>query len=321
MLLTAAEEALGRQIPDELVGQLEQIATGYGPESATALQAFSAAATVPGLQQRLLANPAFGTLVSDLAGNFLLLVPLHIEPGERRVISFAYDEALTPRDMHPLERLLVELGFRPFRLSVAFFALGRASSYHIETAPPEGVFIEHATLWLEGGSAPQELQRTRPIYQAHLYLVAEEAGIARDAVATFEVAFNIHPSGFLVGLLLTSAITTTLFAGGLLFRYLGVHPAPDSTPAVLMVLPGIFSAYLVRPGEHELVRRMFRWLRIQAVAMTLLAFWGASIVALQPPAGVRLWGWLAAFVLSAFITGSFTLVLVLGILRMRNRRA
>ncbi len=329
MLIAAAEDALGdgQVVTESVAHDLMEIVAEPSEKALRLLEAFEQRGTVEDRRGIIWRSPTFRTLATDLAANFLLFILVSIGSGDRRIIKFGYDEVLSPFKQRWYQWLRTTFAFRTYQLAVPFFGLGRASSYHVETCPADSVFIDKAELWEELEGTRRLLVRKRPVFMAHLYVSSQDAPrIARETVSTLEVTFNLHPSGLVAGLFLNSVLTTTFLWAGWWFYMQGVHPAPDSTPAVIAVIPAIFSAYLVRPGEHELVRRMFLFVRLQGSAMSAVALGAAALLSVPMPEGVRVLGfslrvfsWSAATAVSSVIMLLLGAVIALGLRRQRTR--
>jgi hypothetical protein len=70
----------------------------------------------------------------------------------------------------------------------------------------------------------------------------------------------------------------------------------DSSAALLLVLPGVISTYLARPGEHYWVSRMLLGVRTLSVISAMSVYLAAAVVVtgIVPGAVREVWGTLAA---------------------------
>jgi hypothetical protein len=69
----------------------------------------------------------------------------------------------------------------------------------------------------------------------------------------------------------------------------------DSSAALLLVLPGVISTYLARPGEHHLVSRMLLGVRTLTVVSAMIVYLAAAVVVTDVAPGLvrEIWGGLA----------------------------
>lgn len=73
--------------------------------------------------------------------------------------------------------------------------------------------------------------------------------------------------------LLISLTTTLILGGGLAFHhYLEWHPEPSALPAVLVIVPGAFAAYMSAVGDHPLLQAVITGLRCRILASAVLSF-------------------------------------------------
>jgi hypothetical protein len=58
---------------------------------------------------------------------------------------------------------------------------------------------------------------------------------------------------------------------------------PSSSTSLLLLAPGLVAAYLLRPGEHAIARKLLRAARFFLIASTAMAFTAAAtLIALYP---------------------------------------
>jgi hypothetical protein len=261
---------------------------------------------------------------------FLLLVPLDVKPGQRRIIKLAFeDEAEPPPFSGTLltqirqriarlgRALLVSFGWARLRIRIGVRALVGAESYHVEmVGVPAPLKIVRAVLGVSVeryfftasryNIATRELDEDRRGDGSHLYasrvrrqMVEEEmmdpASPDEERVATgyAEVVLLLKPRELLAPLFL-ALLTTAVLVGGLVLHARSHRPELDASTAILVLVPGLISAYRI-PAEHPLVRRVFRGLLLPVGVCAAASFAAAASLAvdLSTHERVTLWHWLA----------------------------
>ncbi len=266
-------------------------------------------------------DPNFAWLLSTLAENSIIVVPLRGKPGERRVIKMTYEEKLTFTPDEPgneggpvstsseADRYLTGSG--PYVLNIACpFIAGR--TFHFEYVLPDyetgitrGALWDHATL-TELDSVPD---RRNP--QTHFYV--GDAEDKRSAFASIEFVvtspFAATAWGAMLGI--AALVSLAALAGW-------VHPPsfsamPESSPSLLLALPGLVAAYLARPEDRlvaELLRRAQRMLVGGVILSFVAATCAATLAATQGDGLISLISKLA-LTGSAAVTGILCLILYL----------
>jgi hypothetical protein len=220
---------------------------------------------------RLAAGPRvqrFGLKPGDeQAVEFLLAIPQH---GALQPEPVAAEETPASRRVR---------GFYPVFLNTP--SLGKALSYHIEVAAPQGLIITTASLHAgrpedvgASGIVPSDAEMiTRS--RAHLHLSASdqsETGVAwltlRPAPATILRAARIN------ALLAVALLVIAVIWNGRIGANVG------AVGALLLLIPGGASAYIVRPREHPIATAMLLGVRALALLAPLMTAAGALTLTL-----------------------------------------
>ncbi|MGH9210822.1 MAG: hypothetical protein ACRD2C_09085 [Acidimicrobiales bacterium] len=117
---------------------------------------------------------------------------------------------------------------------------------------------------------------------------------------TYNVEVLVCPSadGLLRACAVSSAFTAVLLFLAAWFSYRLDTGRLDASIALLLVLPGIISTQLARPGEHHLVSRLLRGVRILTLSSAVtLYFAAAMVVAGLAGSALQAW-WLGLAVVS-----------------------
>lgn len=114
-----------------------------------------------------------------------------------------------------------------------------------------------------------------------------------------EVLVSPSPDGLLRACAVSSAFSALLLFLAAVFAHRLDSGRLDASIALLLVLPGVISTLLARPGEHHLVSRLLRGVRILTLSSAVTLYFAASVVvAGAAGSALRAW-WLGMAVLSA----------------------
>jgi hypothetical protein len=290
-------------------------------------------------RQALWRDSTMRGFITMLAERFVLLVPMAARPGTRTIVKLSYEQALEVSPIvAAMERSLGKRRDRAVRFARGLIGRAAASfgvrsnsfraqtravfgpeSYHVEIAAPDELLIEYASLerttTVRSVDTPTEHVNVRRVAEdrcterAHLYesLYTSEEARATPASANEEtttvsaitVYFFMRPSfvrpAFMIGFL-----TSAMLSAGLVLKAVGVSRTGDVT-ALIVVLPAIFAAYLI-PGEHRLVRRMFRGLRFLVFLLSVISFVAAGTLTVTLASSTRLILWVVLLVLALVST-------------------
>jgi len=241
--------------------------------------------------------PQIATILEDeTSGYFLatfaesyLLIALLAEPGERRVLKYAYDEHLRLGDRASRARRLARrLGWSPFVVDVAVPTAAHAASYHAEVIVPEELRLD---AWIVDTRTDELLSTDieRAVDRASLHAPR----VALDAEPLLVAAICPERADLPTLAFATSAVTSLLLLFGAAFGDLS-SPTAGSSVALLLAGSILFATAVARGGEHRLVRGIFagpRWL-LSIVAVTALA--AAASVAFGADDGLRDAVWYSA---------------------------
>jgi hypothetical protein len=273
-----------------------------------------------------------------LAERFILLVPIVGHPGTRRIVKLSYEQALEvppivrvtlrhlrfrnlwPHTMSVLRALRhragSSFGLEPLSFTAPTRAVFGPESYHVEIVAPDELLIERAGLErivtvesLETGRVTEDRVSVSEDFcteRAHLYesLFTRDEPPASPPSANEEtttssaitVDFFMRPD-FVRPALLIGWLTVAVLGSGLIVNGIGIQRSGDVT-ALIVVLPAVFAAYLI-PGEHRLVRRMFRGVRLLVFTLSVVSFAAAGSLTISLATSTRIGIWVGLLVLAA----------------------
>jgi hypothetical protein len=233
-----------------------------------------------------------------------------------------------------LSRMLELFGLRDFSFAAETVAVSQCDSYHAEIVAPDEATISYASLLpvglsdfqagLQNRADPQQtygkrirrwLMRDRspspsPIAEvwatdrAHLHPDEDEGRQIARAVIT--VRFCLRSALVFPVLLLTSVVTATLGGALLVHHVWSVGRSGNTSAAIVVALPSFFAPFAV-PGQHRLVRRMFKGLRAVVIGSAMLSFAAAATLAVNFSTATTEAVWIWLVVGSSALTGVATL--------------
>jgi hypothetical protein len=261
-------------------GDLIERVLAAGTEEAEALDAELAA-----IEDRA---PDFAALAAQFTRGFLLCAVLN-DVARRRVIKFAYDEPLG----------------RPDQTAHFYDAPGctEAASYHVEIAVPDEMrarttqLVDNRTgAVLSAG--PRDADRPAVRYSA-------EPGVRMDVGVS--VHYGLERGRFLVPAALVAWVIALELALPLILADLGALAASGGPAiAVLLSSTAVFSALVLRSGEHPLVRLVLAPYRLCLAAATIAAVVAGAVLAFRASSTALDVTWGAGAVVAALAAGILT---------------
>jgi len=229
-------------------------------------------------------------------------------------------------------------GLEPLSFRVPTRAAFGPESYHVEIAAPNELMIEVARLErvtsvvnlataqerVDAICAAEDTHTERAHLYESLYTAthrtATPARIDEEVTvaSAITVDFLLRPA-FVLPSLLIGLVTSGMLGAGLLLHELGIPRQGDVT-ALLVVLPAVFAAYLI-PGEHRLVRRMFRGVRSLVFVLSLVSFVAAGSLTLSFSSSARVTLWAVLFAIASASTATILAAYVFSTRRTRPNLA
>ena len=274
-LAMAAEFTLdekGLPLPDAVLDDLEVLAGAKGSAAAEQLGLLFDAKRGHAQERLALKNEAsFVDVATNLASNFLLLCEMPPNPDRRSIIKFAYTQRVDPLDATRREQVLLRLGWRPSRFDFYVPAVGEAQSYHMEFACPRELELVDAEFFV---APPTSAGTTLPAVVRGALAHANVSNQPPEANAMMSVWLRPSRAGLLRASLLTSMFT---FLALIFFvrDHVLERLAGEAPTALLLSVPGLVSAFIVRPGEHEIATGLLLGIRSVLVVSSATAYAGA----------------------------------------------
>jgi hypothetical protein len=226
--------------------------------------------------------PGFAALADRLARGFLLCAVVG-DVSRRRVIKFAYDEPLG----------------EPGRYAHFYDAPGctEAASYHVEVAVPDEMRARTTEL-LDNVTGAVLAAGPRDADRPFVYYAADTG---RRLEPGLSVRYGTERWRFLGPAALVAWVIALELALPWLFADLPHLAAP--AVSILLSSTAVFSALVLRSGEHPLVRLVLAPYRLCLVAATLAAVVAGATLAFGASATVLAWSWGAGALVAVLAAG------------------
>jgi hypothetical protein len=245
-------------------------------------------AELAALEERVGPVPGFAALAERLARGFLLCAVVN-DVSRRRVIKFAYDEPLG----------------RPGRHVHFYDAPGctEAASYHAEVGVPDEMRARTTEL-VDNMTGAVLAAGPRDADRPAVYFVADTG---RRLEPGLSVRYGTERGRFLVPAALVAWVIALELALPWLLADLS-RLAVQAGPAIAVLLSSsaVFSALVLRSGEHPLVRLVLAPYRLCLAAATVAAVVAGSALGFRAGAGALEWSWGLGALVAAAAAGILT---------------
>jgi hypothetical protein len=342
-VLHAAVEQLGHELTIEVVAALDQLATSDHPGGATALRMLGLDHDdgVGSVRLGRTTTPAdlARWAVTTFDNNYLLLADVGLHEIRRRTLfKVTQDIGSTLKGPSHTLPWRSAISWEPTSFVFDVPDVTATTSYLFQFETPDGLIAAGGELFgataaddpepddddlaVEGdpgGAGDGTLVGRRTFgaaasqgavlgLQAHLHEVPEAD------TYNAEVLVRASPDGLLRASAVSACFSAVLlFLATLIANDLRATRA-DSSAALLLVLPGVISTYLARPGEHHLVSRMLLGVRTLTVASGMIVYVAAAIVVSDVAPGLVREIWACLTVAAAAIA----VVLTVAVRRCRS---
>lgn len=285
-------------------------------------------------------------LVTTLDHNFLLLADVGIPQVRRRTV-FKITQELGLRVQEPLP-ILAQMAWEPTSFVFDCPDVTATSSYHFQFVAPDGMIVAGGELFGaprdgddDNGDAGHVVGslgepdgegdgdsggesgiggRTESFgisasQGSVLGLNTHVWDVPEAETYNVEVLVRPSPDGLLRASAVSAGFSTILLFLAAAFAHRLDGGRLDASIALLLVLPGLVSTFLARPGEHHLVSRLLRGVRLLTLASAIIVYFAAAVVVAGVAGSALRWTWTGMALLSAIPT----VVLVVAVERSRLR--
>ncbi len=238
-----------------------------------------ASAMEAGLAAVLSTADQYRTLLEDLSTGFMVLVGVPYKPGVNHLFKLEWTQSYlwsSPGVGGGLRALAASLGLVNKELTFARLEVGGAFSTIFEFIQPEDVRILRTTLAIERLGAEPQTVGPRPHVVVNARVVDPQNPIAnRSDRGTVRLALRSRRGGSFLAIVVLGWLTVIA-----LWAVTGRLAELDAqtTSAVILVLPAVLSAYLIRQGEHAIAGRLLAGVRGCGLGIAGMALVAAMLI-------------------------------------------
>lgn len=302
MLLAAAVEEYGRDVDDDILAALSQVSDAgdrYGDETLALL----------GLDE---GSPASMTPEADVLrwaittfdANYLLMTDVPLDAARDRLIFKINQEMPAPIQVGGLVRQIrSRIAWDPMAILFDAPDVTTAGSYHFQFLAPDELTISDGGLFAQCDGVKQATPFGETVSRTAVLGLNTHTPDVPDAdsyVALVEVRPAID--GLLRAGALSAAASTLLLGFAAVFSNRLEFSEVGSSTALLLVLPGVLSTFLARPGEHSTVAQALRGVRGLMLASAVIVYVAAAMLVLGLVGSALRAGWAILAAVSAIPT-------------------
>jgi hypothetical protein len=271
-----AESITGEPLSRSIKTRLRHVVAEAPPVAAMHLEGCRRVArrqTREGAVWRMLfKDQAFVDYIDALAPNFVLLAQAPPLPSVRRIVKLGYDEPFVD-EPNVRDRLFRRLGWRATSFVFEAPAVSSCASYHFEVSVPADLVISSAELIVNGSVAVAD---ETPGSRAHLYV----ADVAPGSPGTIAIDVQARRSGLVRASLFVAALAFVMLLGGYARLDEIANPTQTQTSeALLLLVPTLLAAYIVRPGEHQLASTLLLGVRLMVALAAASSIFASALLA------------------------------------------
>jgi len=239
--------------------------------------------------------------VTTFDTNYLLLADVSLAELRRRTIfKITQEVGPTMRGMQELP-LRSGIGWQATSFVFETPAVTATSSYHFQFDAPDGLVVAGGELFGVAADDPQRVMFGTAASQGSvLGLHANADEVPAADVYNAEVLVRPSPDGLLRSSAVSSCFSTVLLVLATLLAHRIDSTRVDASTALLLVLPGVVSTFLARPGEHYWVSRLLRGVRVLTLISAVTVYLAAAVLVTGVADGSIRPLWAGFAVISAF---------------------
>lgn len=293
-MATAALDDIASPLTDEERQALRDVASA----SADNVDSVLASLVDHSRLQSLIQNPLLYAGLSTFASNFLLITMVDPEVGSRRVVKYSYDVDLSDQTKDFSWR--ARLGLTPASVDIEVSRLD-SRSHHVEVRAPLGLqFAADPEVSASSSSPPMTFRARHSAAVAQAHIETSEYSLAQVPSATvgfrlFATDHGLVRAGALLGLLVV-----LLLVGALIWpeSLVSARGTADAAAAPILALIGVFTLFVVRPGEHQFVSHLLVPYRLLVVFVGVVVPFVMAVSLILVPLSdhALLWTWFGLLV-------------------------
>jgi|SRR3984957_6450062 len=260
--------------------------------------------------QRLLKNEQFERILRQFTFNYLLIAQLPALP-EVQIVKFSFEECITLNAATKSELL----GYDAAEFPIETPSIGWGRSFHLQVEPPTDMIItDMQLLKLEDIARSVKYPERYEIKIGNGFAQIHTTNELETANYTVSVLMRVSVSGYLRAAWISTMFAALILAlGNVYLERLerAVQNRAEAAVALLLVVPSLVSAYLVRPGEHAIASKLLRYLRYGAGLCGLVTYFAAAALVLGWNGNVLSYIWRSAATLALWVAMIFSGAVIL----------
>jgi hypothetical protein len=297
ILVAMAKAALddgASPLTDDEVNALRDIASASGEDIDITLASLSDHERL----QDLVQNPLLYAGVSTFAANFLLITIVDPKVGSRRVVKYSYDVDLS--DQTKVFSWPARFGLVPATVDIEMSRLD-CRSHHVEVRSPLGLqFAADPEVSASPGSTPMSWRARHSAAVAQAHIETSEYSLSQVPSATVGFKLFATDHGLVRAAALLGLLVVILLVGGLTWpeSLLSARRTADAAAAPILALIGVFTLFVVRPGEHQFVSHLLVPYRLLVVFVGVVVpfIMAVSLILVPLSDHALLWTWFGLLV-------------------------
>lgn len=277
-VLLAAIEQADLPITPEVMDAIEEVASDDGPGAEATLRLLDL--TEPGrVGEDATPTELAHWAVTTFDTNYLLLADVGLGELRRRTI-FKITQEVGPTLGKTQELpLRSAIAWQPTSFVFETPSVTATSSYHFQFDAPDGLVVAGGEMFGAMASDPQRRTFGTAASQGSVLGLHANVGEVPEAdTYNAEVLVRPSPDGLLRSSAVSSCFSTVLLVLATLLAHRIDNTRVDASTALLLVLPGVVSTFLARPGEHYWVSRMLRGVRLLTLVSAITVYLAAAVL-------------------------------------------
>ncbi len=243
--------------------------------------------------QSLVQNPLLYAGISTFAANFLLITIIDPAAGPRRVVKYSYDVDLSDQTQDFSWR--ARLGLVPATVDIEMSRLD-CRSHHVEVRSPLGLqFANDPEVSVSSGSTPMTFRTGHNAAVAHAHIETSEYSLSQVPSASVGFGLFATDHGLVRAAALLGLLVVLILVGALIWpeSLVRARSSADAAAAPILALIGVFTLFVVRPGEHQFVAHLLVPYRLLVVFVGVVVPFAMAVSLILVPLSdhALVWTW------------------------------
>jgi hypothetical protein len=269
----------------------------------------------------------FASLVITFSLQYMLISMIDTASEDVSIVKLRHVETAGEP---PKSSLGERFGLVSFGYLVEAPAVGYAAREHFRFVAPPGMYLEGSILVDLGESPAMGASHIAPAISGTSYdlrttperVIVYSKGLLKGTYLAL-ISMRADPVAFVRPALLSVLASLLLLVGGLWAELsTGVlsngESSVEAAVAILLVFPSALSAYIIREGEHEILRYLLLYPRVAVTVSAAATIAASGAVVIEIPRRALEWTW-ATFAAINLVT--FVLLVAINMLAVRSYKS